>query len=50
LSQLLIEVVTQSRLNLNAKTKKIPLHNYIIHIIYMQASSVAFFIYNHWIK
>ena len=37
LSQLLIEGVTESRLNLNAKTTTIPLDNYIIglHIICM---------------
>ena len=44
MSQLLIEEATESRLNLNTKTTKIPLDNYIIglHIIYMKASSVAF--------
>jgi len=32
LSQLLIEGETLSRLNLNTKTTKTPLDNYIIHI------------------
>jgi len=35
LSQLVIEAVTQSRLNLKTKTTKITLDNYIIHIIYL---------------
>jgi len=35
LSQLFIEAITQSRLNLKTKTKEITLDNCIIHVIYM---------------
>jgi len=35
LSQLFIEAVAESRLNLKTKTTKIILDNYIIHIIYL---------------
>jgi len=41
LSQLFIEAVIQSRLNLKIKTTKIRLDNYIIHIMYYIIISVA---------
>jgi len=35
LSQLFIEAVTQSILNLKTKNAKITLNNYVIHILYL---------------